>query len=100
VIAGIWKTAATSYGKATRRQLILTGQAGLRQNRSSSRFDEAEHGANPWRHSFRTLLEELAAVRNTCVTRAAKTRSPAFPMLITASATQQRALQLLQRITV
>ena len=52
-------------------------------------------------HSFRTLLEELGAiVRNTCVTRSAKTPSPAFPMVTTANATQQRALQLLQRITV
>ena len=52
-------------------------------------------------HSFRTLLEELATiVRNTCVTRSAKTPSPAFPMVTTSTATQQRALQLLQRITV
>lgn len=52
-------------------------------------------------HSFRTLIEELATiVRNTCVPHSAKTPSPAFPMVTTASATQQRALQLLQRITV
>ena len=52
-------------------------------------------------HSFRTLLEDLGTiVRNTCVTRSAKTPSPAFPMVTIANTTQQRALQLLQRITV
>jgi transposase len=52
-------------------------------------------------HSFRTLLEELATiVRNTCVTRTARTPSPAFQIVTTASPSQQRALQLLQRITV
>ena len=51
-------------------------------------------------HSFRTRLEDLGAmVRNTCVTRSAKTASPAFPMVTTANATQRRALRLLQRIT-
>lgn len=52
-------------------------------------------------HSFRTLLEELATiVRNTCVTRSAKTASPAFPIVTTSTPTQHRALQLLQQITV
>ena len=52
-------------------------------------------------HTFRTLLDDLGAiVRNTCVTHSAKTPSAAFPMVTTANATQQRALQLLQRITV
>ena len=52
-------------------------------------------------HSFRTLLEHLGTLmRNTCVTRSAKTPPPAFPMVTIANATQQRALQLLQRITV
>ncbi|HUA23956.1 MAG TPA: IS1634 family transposase [Steroidobacteraceae bacterium] len=52
-------------------------------------------------HSFRTLLADLATiVRNTCVTRTAKTPSPAFQIVTTPSAAQQRALQLLQRITV
>ncbi len=52
-------------------------------------------------HSVRTLLEELAAiVRNTCVTRSAKTPSPVFQIVTTANAHQQRALQLLPRITV
>jgi transposase len=51
-------------------------------------------------HSLRTLLQELATiVRNTCVTRSAKTGSPGFQMLTTPNATQQRALQLLQQIT-
>jgi hypothetical protein len=52
-------------------------------------------------HSFRTLLQELSTiVRNTCLTRAAKTPAPTFQMLTTATATQHRALQLLQQITV
>jgi len=52
-------------------------------------------------HSFRTLLQELATlVRNTCVTRNAKTGSPGFQMLTTPTATQHRAMQLLQQITV
>lgn len=51
-------------------------------------------------HSFRTLLQELATiVRNTCVTRSAKTGAPGFQMLTTPNATQQRAMQLLQQIT-
>lgn len=51
-------------------------------------------------HSFRTLLQELATiVRNTCVTRSAKTGTPGFQMLTTPNATQQRAMQLLQQIT-
>ena len=52
-------------------------------------------------HSFRTLLQGLATVvRNTCITRGAKTASPAFQMVTTATDTQHRALQLLQQITV
>jgi transposase len=52
-------------------------------------------------HSFRTLLEELATiVRNTCVTRSAKTPSPAFQIVTTPTPAQHRALQLLQQITV
>jgi transposase len=52
-------------------------------------------------HSFRTLLQDLATiVRNTCVTRSAKPGSPSFPMLTTPTATQHRAIQLLQQITV
>jgi transposase len=51
-------------------------------------------------HSFRTLLQELATiVRNTCVTRSAKTGVPGFQMLTTPNGTQQRAMQLLQQIT-
>jgi hypothetical protein len=51
-------------------------------------------------HSLRTLLQELATiVCNTCVTRSAKTGAPGFQMLTTANATQQRAMQLLQQIT-
>ena len=52
-------------------------------------------------HSFRTLLEDLSTiVRNTCVTGSGKTPTPAFPMVTTANATQQHALQRLQRISV
>lgn len=52
-------------------------------------------------HSFRTLLQELATiVSNTCVTRSAKSGSPGFQMLTTSTATQHRAMQLLQQITV
>ena len=52
-------------------------------------------------HSFRTLLQDLATVvRNTCVTRSAKAASPTFQMVTTPTATQHRALQLLQQITV
>jgi hypothetical protein len=52
-------------------------------------------------HSFRTLLQDLATVvRNTCITRSAKTASPAFQMVTTPTDTQYRALQLLQHITV
>ena len=52
-------------------------------------------------HSFRTLLQELATiVRNTCVTRSAKTGVPGFQMLTTPNGTQQRAMQLLQQISV
>ena len=49
-------------------------------------------------HSLRTPLEHLGTiVRNTCVTRSAKTPWPAFPVVTTTI--QQQALQLLQRIS-
>ena len=52
-------------------------------------------------HSLRTLLQQLATiVRNTCVTRSAKTDTPGFQILTTSNATQQHAMQLLQQITV
>jgi Transposase DDE domain len=52
-------------------------------------------------HSFRTLMQELATiVSNTCVTRSAKSGSPGFQMPPTPTATQHRAIQLLQQITV
>lgn len=51
--------------------------------------------------SFRSLLQDLATVvRNTCITRGTTTASPAFQMLTTPTDSQQRALQLLQQITV
>lgn len=52
-------------------------------------------------HSFRTLLEELSTiVHNTCVTRSATGVSPSFQMVTMATTAQQRAMQLLQKITV
>ena len=52
-------------------------------------------------HSLRTLLQELGTiVRNTCVPRPAKAGAPSFDLYTTPNATQERALQLLQQITV
>lgn len=52
-------------------------------------------------HSFRTLLQELSTiVRNTCAMRNAKTPAATFQIVTTPNATQHRALQLLQQITV
>ncbi|MGH7745058.1 MAG: IS1634 family transposase [Steroidobacteraceae bacterium] len=51
-------------------------------------------------HSFRTLLEELSTiVRNTCLPSAGATASLTFQMTTLPNPTQQRALQLLQSIT-
>jgi len=52
-------------------------------------------------HSFRTLLQELSTiVRNTCQPCAGATASSTFQMTTVPTPTQQRALQLLQSITV
>lgn len=52
-------------------------------------------------HSFRTLLQELSTiVRNTCQPSAGATASSTFQMTTVPAPTQQRALQLLQSITV
>jgi hypothetical protein len=52
-------------------------------------------------HSFRTLLEELACVvRNTCRTQGGDLDTPSFQIVTTPNATQRRALELLQSITV
>ncbi len=52
-------------------------------------------------HSFRTLLEELSTiVRNTCQPTAGATASLTFQMTTMPNPTQQRALELLQSITV
>jgi len=52
-------------------------------------------------HSFCTLLHELSTiVRNTCQPSAGATGSATFQMTTLANPTQQRALQLLQSITV
>ena len=52
-------------------------------------------------HSFRTLLEELSTiVRNTCQPSTGATASLTFQMTTMPNPTQQRALQLLQSITV
>ena len=51
-------------------------------------------------HSFRTLLEELSTiVRNTCQPSASTSASLTFQMTTMPNPTQQRALQLLQSIT-
>jgi transposase len=50
-------------------------------------------------HSFATLMAELATiVRNTCRTPKAGPDAPTFEVLTTPTATQQRALELLQQI--
>jgi transposase len=52
-------------------------------------------------HSLRTLLQELGGiVRNTCVPRPKQDGAPAFELHTTPNPTQQRALELLQGITV
>jgi Transposase DDE domain len=52
-------------------------------------------------HSFRTLLHELSTiVRNTCEARAGQLSASTFQMTTTPNPAQQRALQLLQSITV
>jgi transposase len=52
-------------------------------------------------HSFRTLLHELSTiVRNTCEACAGDSSGSTFQMTTTANPAQQRAMQLLQSITV
>jgi hypothetical protein len=52
-------------------------------------------------HSFRTLLQELSGiVRNVCRRQGAAADEPSFTMLTTPNATQQRAYDLLETITV
>jgi transposase len=52
-------------------------------------------------HSFRTLLQELSTiVRNTCLPSAGAAASLTFQMTTLPNPTQQRALQLLQSLTV
>ena len=52
-------------------------------------------------HSFRTLLEDLSTiVRNTCEARFGQRSGSSFQMTTTPNPAQQRALQLLQAITV
>jgi hypothetical protein len=52
-------------------------------------------------HSFRTLLEHLATiVRNTCRTPGAKATAATFQIVTTPSASQRRALDLLDTISV
>jgi hypothetical protein len=51
-------------------------------------------------HSFRTLLKDLSTiVRNLCRRKQAPDNEPTFTMITTASAKQQRALDLLEAIT-
>jgi hypothetical protein len=50
-------------------------------------------------HSFSTLMAELATiVRNTCRTPSAVPEAPTFDIVTTPSATQRRALDLIQQI--
>jgi transposase len=52
-------------------------------------------------HSFRTLLKELSTiVRNVCRRKQSADNEPTFAMVTTANAKQQRALDLLEAITV
>jgi HEPN domain-containing protein len=52
-------------------------------------------------HSFRTLLYELSTiVRNTCEARVGQRTGSTFQMTTIPNTAQQRALQLLQSITV
>lgn len=52
-------------------------------------------------HSLRTLLQEMGTiVRNTCAPRPAQAGAPTFHLHTRPNSTQERALQLLQRITV
>ena len=52
-------------------------------------------------HSFRTLLEELSTiVRNTCEARVGRKPGTTFQMTTMPNPAQQRAMQLLQSITV
>jgi transposase len=52
-------------------------------------------------HSFQTLLKELSTiVRNVCRRRQSPDTEPTFTMVTTANAKQQRALDLLETITV
>lgn len=52
-------------------------------------------------HSFRTLLKELSTiVRNVCRRKQSPDSEPTFTMVTTANAKQQRALDLLEAITV
>lgn len=52
-------------------------------------------------HSFRTLLKELSTiVRNVCRRKQSPDTEPTFTMVTTANAKQQRALDLLEAITV
>jgi transposase len=52
-------------------------------------------------HSFRTLLNELSTiVRNVCRRKQSPDTEPSFTMVTTANAKQQRALDLLEAITV
>jgi transposase len=51
-------------------------------------------------HSFATLMAELATIaRNTCRTPMATDNPPTFDILTTANSKQQRAMQLLQQIS-
>lgn len=72
------------------------------------RSQQAEHKAHTHTlsdgtpaHSFRTLLDELSTiVRNTCRTTSEATQAPTFTVVTQPNPIQQRALKLLETITV
>lgn len=74
----------------------------------AQRSEKAEHKAHTHTlddgtpaHSFRTLLEELSTiVRNTCRTVKASPQAPTFTLVTQPNPVQQRALQLLDTISV
>lgn len=74
----------------------------------ATRSEQAEHKAHTHTlsdgtpaHSFRTLLDELSTiVRNTCRTTTDSAQAPTFTIVTQPNALQQRALKLLETITV
>ena len=81
--------------KATRDPVAPARRSAAAQRKAASKqLDDGQPA-----HSFSTLMAELATiVRNTCRAPGAGADAPAFELLTTATAHQQRALALLQAI--